>query len=106
MPTRSPNWTPHYAGLRTRLHALRHIFPIGSRGETCCALFDEFLEHREFDLALDVLCDFLLEPDVPAPAENEFQQIASLHLLMQRHHTALLDLRDKFENSRKASDAP
>jgi hypothetical protein len=74
---------------------LRPIFPSGRRGETCCALFDEFLENREFGLALDVLCDFLLEPDVPLPSETEFNEIALLHTLMEVQDDCILRLRDK-----------
>jgi hypothetical protein len=83
------------AELRTRLETLRPIFPSGGKGETFCALFDEFLENREFGLALEVLCDFLLEPDVPPPSETEFNEIALLHALMEKQDDCLQRLRDK-----------
>jgi hypothetical protein len=83
------------AELRARLESLRPIFPSGGKGETFCALLDEFLENREFDLALEVLCDFLLEPDVSPPSETEFNEIAELHILMGVQDDCLLRLRDK-----------
>jgi hypothetical protein len=89
------NRESHWAELRTRLRALRPIFPSGGRGETYCLLFDKFLENREFGLALDVLCDFLLEADVPPPTETEFNQIAVLHTLMEVQNDCLLRLLDK-----------
>ena len=96
------NWQDresHRAELRTRLEALDPIFPRGPTGETYRALFDEFLENREFSLALNVLCDFLLEPDAPPPSETEFNEIATLHALMEVQNDCLLRLRDKRQRS-------
>jgi len=95
MPFDWKNRQPRWAELRTRLEALRPIFPSGGKGETCCVLFNEFLENREFGLALDVLCDFLVEPDVPPPSETEFNEIALLHTLMEAQNDCLQRLRDK-----------
>jgi len=97
------NWNDrqsHCAELRTRLEALRLISPSGGKGESFCALFDEFLENREFGLALEVLCDFLLEPDVSPPSETEFNEIATLHALMEVQDDCLLRLRGKRQHSR------
>ena len=82
MPFNFQDRKSHYAVLRARLEALRPIFPSGGRGETCCALFDEFLENREFGLALDVLCDFLLDPETRPATETELKEIAALRVLM------------------------
>ncbi len=87
------------ADLRTRLETLRPIFSSGGKGETFCALFDEFLENRELGLALEVLCDFLLEPDVPPPSETEFNKIAALHAIMEVQDNCLSRLRDKRQHS-------
>jgi hypothetical protein len=87
------------AELRIRLETLRPIFPSERKGETFCGLFDEFLENREFGLALEVLCDFLLEPDAPPPSETEFNEIAELHALMEVQDDCLLLLRDKQQRS-------
>jgi hypothetical protein len=87
------------AQLRTRLEALRTIFPSGGQGETFCALFDEFVENREFGLALEVLCDFLLEPDVRPVTETELNEIGALHVEMEVDDQCFLRLRDKRQNS-------
>jgi hypothetical protein len=101
------NWRDretHWAVLRTRLEALRRILPEGPKGETYGALFDEFLENREFGLALDVLCDFLLEPDVPPPSETQFNDIATLHALMERQDDTILRLREKRQSSQDVNE--
>jgi len=85
--------------LHTRLETLRPIFPSGGKGEAFCFLFDEFLENREFGLALNALCDFLLEPDVPPPSETEFNKIAALHAIMEVQDNCLSRLRDKRQHS-------
>jgi hypothetical protein len=100
MPFKGNDRQSHLAELRTRLEALRPIFPSGGKGETFCALFNEFLENRELGLALEVLYDFLLEPDVPPPTETEFNEIAELHTLMEFQDDCLLRLRSKRQHSR------
>jgi hypothetical protein len=96
------NWKDrqsHWAELRARLEALCPVFPSGGRGETCCALFDEFLENREFGLALDVLCDFLLEPETRSVTEAELKDIAALRARMEVDDQYFLRLRDKRQRS-------
>jgi hypothetical protein len=88
------------------LEALRSIFPPYPKGETYGALFHEFLENREFGLALHVLCDFLLEPDAPPPSETEFHEIATLHALMEVQDDSLLRLRGKRQASESAHEPP
>jgi len=99
MPAARPDWTPHYSVLRTRLAALGHLFPNGARGETCRALFDDFLASNEFGLAFEVLCDCFLEPDVCALTDSELVEIAALRNLMNLDDQYFLRLRDKRENS-------
>lgn len=69
------------------------------------ALFDDFLANREFGLALNVLCDFLLEPDVPPLSESEFNEIALLHTLMEVQDDCLVRLRDKRQDSQNVSES-
>jgi hypothetical protein len=83
---------------------MRPMFPSGPRGETYCALFDDFLSHHEFGLAFDVLCDFLLEPDAPPPTEPQFKEIALIHNMMELQDQYLLRLRDKIQNSRSTDN--
>ena len=85
----------HYTALKRRLESLRGLFSTGIKQEAYSALFDEFLSHRELGLALDVLCDFLLEPDVRPITEVELNEIASLHALMEVEDQCFLRLREK-----------
>jgi len=103
MPFNWQNREAHWAVLRTRLEALRNIFPPDPNGEMYSALFNKFLENREFGLVLDALCDFLLELDAPPASETEFDEIATLHALMEVQNDCLLRLRDKRQSSTKSN---
>jgi hypothetical protein len=92
----------HYAALKTRLESLRGLFSPGIKAEVYSSLFDDFLSNREFGLALEALCDFLLEPGVPPCSEAELNEIASLHVLMEVEDQCFLRLRDKRQNPENA----
>ena len=98
MPFSAPNLNPHYATLKTRLESLRAVFPSGIKAEVYCSLFDDFLANREFGLALEVLSDFLLEPEVLPIGEFELREIAALHALMEVQDQCFLRLRQKRED--------
>ena len=85
----------HYAALKTRLESLRGVFSAGIKADVYSALFDDFLANREFGLALEVLCDFLLEPDVRPASDLEVNEIASLHALMEVEDQCFLRLSNK-----------
>ena len=102
MPNAPQESTPHFSVLRTRLAALRPTFSSNGRGETYRALFDDFLARNEFGLALDVLCDFLLDSNVPPLSGTEFNEIALLHTLMEVQNDSLLRLRDKRQDFQNA----
>jgi hypothetical protein len=94
----------HYAALKARLESLRVVFLTGIKAEAYSALFNEFLAEWELGLALEVLCDFLLEPNVPPVSEVELNEIASLHTLMEVEDQCFLRLREKrrdLENARE-----
>jgi hypothetical protein len=94
----------HYAALKTRMESLRAVFSTGIKTETYSALFDEFLAHREFGLALEVVCDFLLEPNVRPISEAELNEIASLHALMEVEDQCFLRLRKKRQDLENAHE--
>lgn len=95
MSSVSPGREQHYALLKTRLESLRELFSAGSNSAEYCELFDGFLEHREFGLALERLCDFLLEPEVRPASDAELEEIASLHALMEVEDQCILKLKSK-----------
>jgi hypothetical protein len=89
-----------YGALKTRRESLRAVFSAGIKAERH-TLFEDFLSNRESGLALEVLCDFLLEPDVRPVSELELNETASLQVLMEVEDQCFLRLRKKrqdFEN--------
>jgi hypothetical protein len=85
----------HYAASKTRLQSLRAVFSAGVKADVYSTLFDDFLSNGEFGLALEVLCDFLLEPGVRPVSELELNEIASLRALMEVEDQCFLRLRKK-----------
>jgi hypothetical protein len=55
-------------------------------------LFDEFVEHDEWGLALHVVCDYFLEPTSQAAPATVIQQIQILHEAMKIKDTCVADL--------------
>ena len=88
----------HFGGLETHLKSLRAVFSGGIKAEVYASLFDDSLSNREFGLALEVLCDFLLEPDVRSVSDLELNEIASLRALMGVEDQCFLRLREKRED--------
>jgi hypothetical protein len=68
--------------LQERLQVLRPLL-LGERGRSFLDLFDEFMQHHEFGLALHAICDFILDPDSPRVSKSILDQIQRLHALMK-----------------------
>jgi hypothetical protein len=49
-------------GVAAQLQSLRPIL-LTEHGHSFLDLFDEFMREQEFELALHVVCDYILEPD-------------------------------------------
>lgn len=98
------NKTLRYAASKARLESLRAVFSGGVKAETYSILFDDFLSNGEFGLALEVLCDFLLEPGVRPVNEVELNEIASLHALMEVEDQCFLRLRTKRQDIENAHE--
>jgi hypothetical protein len=94
----------HYGASKTRLESLRAVFSAGIKAEVYSTLFDDFLSNREFGLALEVLCDFLLEPDVRPVSDLELNEIALLHALMEVEDQCFLRLRKKRQDLENAHE--
>jgi hypothetical protein len=71
-----------YEKLRAQLTALADSLPEFQRDRKYVELFDEFVREYEFGLALETICDFLLEPNVPPVGKAVLSQVAQLHALM------------------------
>ena len=68
--------------LQAQLQALRPIL-LTRNHNSYLDPFDEFMEQREFGLALHAVCDFILEPDSLPLDRHTLQQIRTLHMVMQ-----------------------
>ena len=80
--------------LQDRLRNLRSVL-VTERSEAFRDLFDEFLEHHEFELALHTLCDFVLESDSPPVTTTILEQIQHLHATMKINDSCVEQLRKK-----------
>jgi hypothetical protein len=94
----------YHAASKTRLESLRAVFSAGAKAEVYSTLFDDFLSSGEFGLALEVLCDFLLEPGIRPLSELELNEIASLHALMEVEDQCFLLLRKKRQDLENAHE--
>lgn len=45
--------------------------------------FEEYIGQHEFGLALDIICDYLLEPTTPPASASVLEQIRKLRALME-----------------------
>jgi hypothetical protein len=85
----------HFELLKIRLRALRPLLSSAPGAKRYSDLFDEFLTVGEFGLALETLCDCLLEPEAPPIGGVELLQIEKLHTLMASDDSCVARLRDK-----------
>ena len=80
--------------MKAKLSLLRPVLSTG--GDVKWSdFFDEFVEQHEWELALHVVCDYLLEPTTQAPPAAVTQQIQTLHEAMEIEDTCVADLRRK-----------
>ena len=80
--------------LQTQLKDLRSVLVIdGNR--SFLDLFDEFVDHHEFELALHTLFDFILESDSPRVTTPIVDQIQHLHASMKPTDSCVKQLRKK-----------
>jgi hypothetical protein len=85
--------------MQGQLQNLRSVL-VTERSRAFLDLFDEFLEHHEFELALHTLCDFVLESDSPPVAATIVDQIQLLHSGMKINDSCVEQLRNKILMSR------
>jgi hypothetical protein len=86
------NYREHYADLARQLQSLRPLFSLNESLSNFRAFFDEELNANEFEVALQALCDFLLEPTTPGIASAELEKIDAAFRAMNLddHRTAAL----------------
>jgi len=80
--------------LNLRLLALREAFGESAEGKSSRDNFEGFLEANEYEVALHILCDFLLEHEPVVLKESVLNEISELHTMM--------NLNDDCERAMKA----
>ena len=68
--------------LAEEIVALRDMLP-SPLDAKFARFFEEYIEHHEFGLALDCICDYLLEPATPPTSASVLGQIEKLRGLMK-----------------------
>ena len=76
-----------------KLAGLRPVLSTG--GDELNQLFDEFVRENEWELALHLVCDYLLEPTSQRAPMEVIQQIETLHEAMGIVDSCMADLRGK-----------
>jgi hypothetical protein len=84
------------AELSNRILQLRSLLS-GARDQTF-EIFDEFLREHEFDLALHVVCDFLIASPTVCLSSAVFNEIRDLHKQMGIEDRCISDLEKKMKN--------
>jgi hypothetical protein len=68
--------------VQAQLQSLRPLL-LTERGQSLLDFFDEYVEQREFELALHIVCDFLLETNSPQVNKSTIDKIQHLHAAMK-----------------------
>jgi hypothetical protein len=84
-----------WAELDGELGRLRTVFDGSAPGEGALRSFDEYLSANEFGLALETLCDFLLDSNVPTVTPSLLLEIQRLHTKMGVDDNCVRNLRQK-----------
>lgn len=91
-----------HKAVKAELLALREAVPRLHDNVRYLTLFDELLREEEFGSALELLCDFLLEPNEPPINDSLLTTISSLHASMGVTDTCSDRLRKKAIETKKA----
>jgi hypothetical protein len=85
----------HYENVKAELQELRASISGFSGNQKYLESFDEYVRENELGLALETLCDFLLEPTTGAPNSEIVSRIETLHRLMEVTDECVWKLKDK-----------
>ena len=86
----------NYVELTNRTMRLRPL--LAGSDEQSHELFDEFLREHEFDLALHVVCDFLIESPAVSVSVSLLSEIHDLHEMMNLKDQCVPDLEKQLQN--------
>jgi hypothetical protein len=80
--------------VQTRLQSLRDLLTTEG-GHAFLELFDEFMQQREFGLALHVVCDFILAPHSAQVSKSTIDVIRHLHAAMKIDDRCVEEMRNQ-----------
>jgi hypothetical protein len=80
-------------GVAAQLQSLRPIL-LTEHGHSFLDLFDEFMREQEFELALHVVCDYILEPNTLTVSNATVEEIRRLHTEMRIVDDCVEDLQN------------
>ena len=81
-------------GVAAQLQSLRPML-LTEHGHSFLDLFDEFMREQEFELALHVVCDYILEPNFLIVSNATVEQILRLHTEMEIVDDCVEDLQNR-----------
>jgi hypothetical protein len=84
-------WTEIQCELRT----LTPLFDCAPDGAAALEHFKEYISHNELGLALETLCEFLIESELSAISSEQIGQIQRLHSKMKMEDGCVENLRRK-----------
>ena len=82
--------------LQTDLQSLRTVL-VDQGAAREIAWFDEFIQHNEWELALHVVCDYLLEDSAPRASSDVIRCAQTLHDVMEIEDACVSNLKKKAE---------
>ena len=74
---------------------LRPLFSLNEGGLRYQQLFDEYLDHNELGLALEMLCEFLIDPKTPGIGLLQAERIERLARSMELQDRYCAAIREK-----------
>ena len=86
--------------LKSQLQLLRDSIPALKQDPKPLETFNEFLREYEFGLALETVCDFLIETEGLSASESLLDQIKNLHQQMGVEDECVQNLRKKAVQSK------
>jgi hypothetical protein len=89
------DYQKHFEELTRQLLVLRSLFSLNESLSNFRVDFDEYLNANEFELALDRLCDFLVEPTTPKVPREEIEKIGAVYRAMNIGDDRISALRAK-----------
>jgi hypothetical protein len=85
----------HFDRLMVVLRPLRVVFEVNGTASPQREFFDEYLDANELELALDTVCDFILEAPTPITDSSVLPRIEDAFRAMELHDDRLEKVRSK-----------